>query len=182
MFMRKMLPLRTAFMLILISWVTSLNADAQAMDHPDEPLGQKLFVSGEDGYHTYRIPAIAVTTRGTVLAVCEGRKNSRSDSEDIDLLYKRSTDHGKTWSEQQVIWDDRDNTCGNPCLVVDRETGFIWLLSTWNNGSDRESEIIDQTSSDTRRIFVLNSTDDGLSWSKPKEITAYVKRPDGDPL
>ena len=164
--------------IIAIALFISLNTAARERDYKDDPMGQALFISGEGGYHTYRIPAIAVTTRGTVLAVCEGRKNSRSDSEDIDLLYKRSTDNGKTWSEQQVIWDDRDNTCGNPCLVVDRETGYIWLLSTWNNGSDRESEIIDQTSSDTRRIFVLNSTDDGLSWSKPEEITADVKRPD----
>src|ERR1039457_4497144 len=71
------------------------------------PLQQTdVFVSGEGGYHTYRIPALIVTSNQTLLAFCEGRKNSASDTGDIDLLLKRSTDGGKTWSEPQVVWDD----------------------------------------------------------------------------
>jgi len=62
--------------------------------------------------------------------------------------------------------------------VVDRQTGTIWLLSTWNLGSDHEKRIIDGTSKDTRRVFITSSTDDGLSWAKPKEITSDVKQPD----
>jgi len=73
-----------------------------------------VFVSGADGYHTYRIPALLVTAGGDLLAFCEGRKNSRSDSDDIDLLVKRSTDGGRTWSPPQLVWDDGANTCGNP--------------------------------------------------------------------
>ncbi len=137
-----------------------------------------LFASGTDGYHTYRIPALAVTKTGTVLAICEGRKNSSNDSGKIDLLVKRSTDHGKTWSHQKVIWEDAGNTCGNPCVVVDRETGGIFLLSTWNRGDDHEGAIIARTSKDGRRVFVMHSTNDGLTWGKPREITADVKKPD----
>ena len=48
-----------------------------------------VFVSGADGYHTYRIPALLVTPGGDLLAFCEGRKNSRGDTDDIDLLLKR---------------------------------------------------------------------------------------------
>ena len=81
---------------------------------------------------------VAVTAKGTVLAFCEGRKHSASDTGDIDLLVKRSTDHGRTWSQQHVLWDDAGNTCGNPCAVVERETGTIWLLTTWNRGDDHE--------------------------------------------
>jgi sialidase-1 len=92
------------------------------------------------------------------------------------LLLKRSTDNGRSWSEQQVIWDDVGNTCGNPCPVVDRETGTIWLLMTWNRGDDEERKIIAQTSQDTRRVFVTFSKDDGITWAPPKEITADVKR------
>lgn len=137
--------------------------------------GDPVFVSGQDGYHTYRIPAVAVTTNGTVLALCEGRKSSISDTGNIDLLLKRSTDNGETWSAAQVIWDDGGNTCGNPCVVVDRETGTIWLTSTWNLGSDSESEIVNGTSTDTRRVYVMSSSDDGVSWSAPLEITGDVK-------
>ncbi len=139
---------------------------------------QTLWRSGDGGYHTYRIPALVVTDKQTVLAFCEGRKNSHSDTGDIDMLGKRSTDGGHTWSKQQVIWDDAQNTCGNPCPVVDRETGAVWLLMTWNRGDDREREIILQASKDTRRVFVTHSADDGLTWAEPKEITSHAKQPD----
>ncbi len=145
---------------------------------PPQPVGEPLYVSGEDGYHTYRIPALAVTSQATILAFCEGRKGSQGDAGDIDLLVKRSTDNGRNWGAQQIIWDDNGNTCGNPCAVVDRETGLISVLMTWNRGDDRESQIIAQTSRDTRRVFVTHSADDGLSWSKPREITSATKRAD----
>lgn len=97
-------------------------------------IAQELFKRGDGGYHTCRIPSLAVTARGTVLAICEGRKNSSGDSGDIDIVLKRSTDGGRTWSGQQVVWDDGANTCGNPCMVLDRQTHVIWLLLTWNHG------------------------------------------------
>lgn len=143
-----------------------------------EPLGTPLYVSGEGGYHTYRIPALAVTNSGTVLAFCEGRKKSASDTGDIDLLVKRSTDNGASWSAQTVVWDDLKNTCGNPCTVVDRDTGTIWLLTTWNRGDDHERQIIAQESKDTRRVFVTHSKDDGKTWAAPREITTDVKKPE----
>jgi hypothetical protein len=49
----------------------------------------------------------------------------------------------------QVVWDDAANTIGNPCPVVDRDTGTIWLPFTRNND----------------RIFVTKSTDDGETWT-----------------
>src|SRR5689334_3508689 len=90
-----------------------------------------VFTAGEDGYHTYRIPAIIATGKGTLLAFAEGRKAGRGDAGDIDLVLKRSTDDGKTWGQMQVVWDDEKNTCGNPCPVVDAATGTIWLPLTW---------------------------------------------------
>jgi len=135
----------------------------------------KLFISGKNGYHTYRIPSIITTQNGMLLAFCEGRKKGRGDSGDIDMLLKRSEDGGETWSEQHIIWDDGDNVCGNPCPVVDEGTGTIWLLMTWNLGSDREHQIIKQESENTRRVFVSYSDDDGLTWATPKEITTDTK-------
>lgn len=136
-----------------------------------------VFVSGRDGYHTYRIPSLLVTKNGALLAFCEGRKSSRRDSGDIDLLLKRSEDGGKTWGEQQIVWNDGANTCGNPCPVVDQDSGTIWLLMTWNNGQDNEGEIKNNTGKDTRRVFVSRSDDDGRTWTKPVEITDTAKRP-----
>jgi sialidase-1 len=67
------------------------------------------FVGQQDGYHSYRIPAMVATAKGTVLLFCEGRKNSRRDSGDIDLLMKRREDGGKTWSKQVIIHEEGGN-------------------------------------------------------------------------
>jgi len=144
----------------------------------DAPVKTPVFVSGADGYHTYRIPSLLVTRKGTLLAFCEGRKAGRGDAGNIDLLMKRSRDGGRTWSAQQVLWDDGGNTCGNPCPVQDAQTGTIWMLNTWNLGSDRESAIKAGKSKDTRRVFVYHSKDDGRTWSKPVDITPAAKRPE----
>ena len=137
-----------------------------------------IWRSGSDSYHTYRIPALVTTNVGTLLAFCEGRVNSESDTGDIDLLVKRSEDNGNTWSDSHTIWNDGGNTCGNPCPIVDRSTGVIWLLMTWNHGQDKESQIIAGESLDTRRVFVTCSEDDGRSWKPPVEITATTKQAD----
>lgn len=136
-----------------------------------------LFRSGDAGYKCFRIPAIVKSTSGTLLAFAEARKNGCGDAGDIDLVLRRSLDNGRSWSPIQIVWDDSANTCGNPAPVIDEKTGKIVLLSTWNLGSDHEPMIINQTSKDTRRIFVLSSSDDGIHWTKPKEITSDVKLP-----
>jgi sialidase-1 len=159
---------RTAAVLIAITVSVASAAEIEKVD---------VFVSGKDTYHTYRIPAALVTPKGAVLAFCEGRKAGRSDAGNIDLLLKRSDDGGKTWSASQVVWDDADNTCGNPCPVVDRKTGTIWLLLTHNLGKDTEAMILDRKSKGTRTVWVSKSTDDGVTWSKPSEITKDVKDP-----
>ena len=126
------------------------------------PVTNDVFVGGREGYITYRIPALAVSQRGTVLAFCEGRKTGIFDHGDIDLVLKRSTDQGRTWSPLQVIQGAGFQTWGNPAPVVDRETGRIWLAFTLDNV----------------RVFVSWSDDDGASWAEPREITGEVK-PEG---
>jgi sialidase-1 len=143
-----------------------------------EPVQAPVFVGGEGGYNTYRIPSVIVTAKGTVLAFCEGRKNGRGDAGDIDLILKRSTDGGKTWGATQVIWDDAKNTCGNPCPVVDAKSGTVWLLLTHNLGTDTEAAIVSGTSKGSRTVWVTSSTDDGVTWAKPTQITKEVKRPE----
>lgn len=122
---------------------------------------QTLFTSGEGGYHTYRIPALIVTKRGTVLAFCEARKNSASDHGNVDLVMRRSENHGVTWSKPQLVHDDAEHTIGNPCPVVDRNSGTIWL----------------PLSVDNKRVLMRSSLDDGRTWSKPRDITSNVVSP-----
>lgn len=134
-----------------------------------------IFRSRAEGYSAFRIPAIVKTNSGRLLAFAEGRVDGTSDTGNIDLVMKTSDDNGKTWGPLKVVWNDGNNVCGNPAPVVDRQTGMIHLLMTWNLGEDHERQIIEQTGKDTRRVFVCRSADNGETWSEPEEITSSVK-------
>jgi sialidase-1 len=161
---------RLSLIFLLAICSTSRGAD------PQPPVETDVYVAGEGNYHTYRIPSAIVTAKGTLLAFCEGRVKDRSDSGNIDLLLRRSIDGGMTWSPPQVVWDDAGNTCGNPCPVVDRETGVVWLLLTWNGGKMPEKSTKPGFGQDSRLVFVSHSDDDGTTWAKPVDITRHVKR------
>lgn len=137
----------------------------------------EIFHGGDGRYHTYRIPAMVVTPRGTLLAFCEGRKNSPSDTGDIDTVLKRSFDHGRSWTDLHVIADFGENTIANPSPVVDWQTGTIFLLLTSNPGNLTEAQIETGQGQGTRTVWVTQSSDDGATWSPLKEITRSVKEP-----
>lgn len=141
------------------------NAKTLTQSLANELTQTDVFVSGQDGYHTFRIPSLLTTQDGTLLAVCEGRRNSRSDHGNLDLVVKRSEDWGETWSDMSVIYEeggDEEITIGNPCPVVDQETGTIWMPFCRNNDS----------------VWMTHSTDDGKTWASPTEITKSVKKAD----
>lgn len=128
-----------------------------------EPFFEKtrLFVAGQGGYFCYRIPALVVSTHGTILAFCEARKNDCADWDAMDLVVRRSTDGGKSWDAPRVVIEGGTESVNQPCPVADRDTGMIWLPFCKNN----------------QQVFVTSSADDGLTWSSPIEITAQVKDP-----
>jgi sialidase-1 len=159
---------------LVIAAVTSTPAGRQ---ETAAPVMIDVFVAGEGGYHTYRIPSAIVTPKGTLLAFAEGRRAGAGDAGDIDLVLRRSHDGGRSWTPMQVIGDNGPNTFGNPCAVVDIRTNTIWLLITQNRGTDREKDIIAGTSEGGRTVWAMRSQDDGATWSTPAEITASVKAP-----
>ena len=113
-----------------------------------------VFARHTDGYHTYRIPVLALTAKGTLLLFCEGRKASRQDGGDVDLLMKRSKDGGRTWSKQVLIHEEGGDApirVGNPCVIVERKENRVHLLFTRGGGEC---------------FFYTNSTDDGMTWSR----------------
>lgn len=132
-----------------------------------------IFEAGKGGYHTYRIPALVVSRKGTILAFCEGRKYGQGDAGKIDILLKRSFDGGKSWQEPQLVVADGDKTCGNPCPVVDQSDGTIWLPFCKNLGEGHEDLILEGKA--PRTVWITKSTDDGATWSEPQEITKDVK-------
>jgi len=145
---------------------------------PSDSLNFVFKAGEEEGYSCFRIPAMICTKKGTLIAIAEGRKNNCGDSGDIDLVIKRSSNGGKSWSKLQVVWSDSTNTCGNPVPVQDQSTGRIWLVSTWNSGSYHEKQDAEATAKDGRRVFALHSDDEGNSWSTPTDITSQVKKAD----
>jgi sialidase-1 len=166
---------------LLFCWTFSVT-----VAHCEPPNKVAVFTSEQEGYQVCRIPAIVVSSKGTLLAFCEGRHNNMFDFGAIDTVLKRSFDGGKTWGPMQLVWDDGPNTCGNPTPVVDRDAGTIWLFMCRNDGipgTDAEShnkhfeKINSGKMRDPRTVWVCKSNDDGAIWSKPIEITSAVKRP-----
>jgi sialidase-1 len=130
-----------------------------------------VFPPGLNGIARYRIPGIVVTAKGTVLAYAEARKNNSSDWGEIEIHLRRSTDGGKTWGMSKQIahtgarlegnphkaaGGEQEQTVNNPVAIVDRETGAIEFLYCINYA----------------RCFSMRSTDDGVTWSAPVDITA----------
>ncbi|WP_298332796.1 sialidase family protein [Haloactinopolyspora sp.] len=136
----------------------------------DEPFFDEdvIFEAGTHGYTCFRIPAVVEAADGTILAFAEGRVADCGDHGDIDLVLRRSLDGGRTWGPLEVVIDGAGDTRGNPAPVVDRETGRVVLLSTWNANGDTKD----------RRPFVSYSDDHGVTWSEPVDITDDVKLPE----
>jgi len=168
---------RTGFILsVLMAPVLCISMALYGQTGPGTRNRMVLWSQSDSSHNNFRIPAIIVTAKGSLLAFAEGREGG--DSGDIDILLKRSEDGGRSWSDQLVVWDDGPNTCGNPCPVVDRSTGRIILFMTWNAGSDHEDQIIRKLSADTRRPFMTYSDDEGISWAEPVEMSSCCKNPD----
>jgi sialidase-1 len=142
---------------------------------PEPPAGffatQDLFVVGSDpAYERYHIPGIVVTAKGTVLAWCEARRQE-SDWGDIRILLRRSTDDGRTWSEPQSVADVPGPRHRHPLAVAH---GGPADAATYNNpvliaAADGTVHLL--FCLDYRRVFHRQSTDDGVSWTQPVEIT-----------
>ena len=108
------------------------------------------------------------TTSGVLLAFAEGRAQDATDAGNIDTVLRRSLDGGKTWLPMQVVWDDGDNTCGNPTVLQDPANGRVWLFSKHTPGF-----------AGRRTIWSCYSDDDGASWSAPYCHYPQISSPRG---
>jgi sialidase-1 len=135
-----------------------------------------LFEAGQSGYGLYRIPGIVVTSKGTILAYCEARRQG-NDWGTNNIMLRRSTDGGKTWDLPRMIahqgrriprspvaiekhqGKDNDQTVNNPVAIADQQSGVVHFLYCVEYG----------------HVFYMHSNDDGISWSNPVEITSVVE-------
>ena len=153
--------------------------------------GKIVRAAGQDGVDTYRIPGLVTTNAGTLVAVYDIRYNNSKDlQEDIDIGMSRSTDGGCTWEPMRVIMDMGEygglpqnlNGTGDPSILYDHTTNTLWVAALWMSGSAPDKMLWwasqpGMTPQETGQFILVKSTDDGLTWSEPINITGQIKDP-----
>ena len=109
----------------------------------DLRLGVAVRQFGQDGVNTSRIPGIATSKNGTLLAVYDARYDTSRDLQgNIDIALNRSFDGGETWQPMQVVLDmktwgglpEKYNGVSDACILVDEKTGDIYVAGLWMHG------------------------------------------------
>ena len=154
-------------------------------------IGFALRKGHDDGVHTTRIPALTRTPKGTLLSVYDLRRQKRRDlQEDIDIGLSRSTDGGQTWEPVRVIMDmgeyrglgQEQNGVSDPGIVVDQNTGEIFCAAVWMWGKPGKHQWSEDGSEPgyeigkSAQFMMVRSKDDGLTWTKPENLTRKLKK------
>lgn len=154
-------------------------------------IGVALRKHYDDGVHTHRIPVLATTTQGTLLAAYDLRRGAARDLQgDIDIGLSRSTDGGQHWARPQVIMDmgeygyqqQEENGCSDPGMIVDRETGEIFCFAVWMHGKPGQHQWTGTGSEPgfeigtAAQFMMVRSKDDGVTWSPPENLTRKLKQ------
>lgn len=167
-----------------------INGQAQVAEVKGSSVPQRIGVAlrtaGQDDCHTYRIPGLATTNEGTLIAVYDNRYRGSGDLPgDIDVGMSRSTDGGQTWEPMRVIMDMGEDPrwqydgIGDPSILVDRRTGRVWVAATWSHGNRSwHGSGPGLEPEETGQLMLAYSDDDGLTWSRPVNITKQIKRPE----
>jgi sialidase-1 len=172
-------------------WEGVLEADqplASSDTSHEDPRIKRVIVrrEGDDGSKSYRIPAMTVTPKGTIVTCFDIRWNGSGDlPANIDVGVMRSTDNGDTWGPMIIAMDydqnvanSRDNGVGDPAILVDRDSGHLFIAALWSfgdNGWHGSRPGLDFM--ETGQLVIARSTDDGLTWERPRSITPQIKDP-----
>ena len=160
----------------------------------DKPAAHRMGIgvrhAGDDGAAAYRIPGLATSNEGSLLAVYDVRYNNSVDLQEyVDVGLSRSTDKGQSWEEMRIplSFDEygglpkAQNGVGDPAILVDTKSGTIWIIALWTHGmGNRRAWHNSQPGMDineTGQLVLTKSTDDGKTWSDPINITQQVKDP-----
>ena len=151
-----------------------------------------LHEQGDAECHTFRIPGLARTQAGTLLAVHDMRYDSRKDVQGhMDIGLSRSTDGGETWEPPRPIIDmskfgglpEDQNGCSDPNILVNENTGEIVVAALWTHGKPGTHQLNANGSAPghditlSTQFMIVRSSDDGLTWSEPENWTERLKDP-----
>ncbi|MCC6589164.1 MAG: exo-alpha-sialidase [Bryobacterales bacterium] len=177
--------------------VTSIRAGGRTIAVNQQPpatrhrIGIALRKHMDDNVHTYRIPALATGPRGTLYAVYDmRRRKSRDLQEDIDIGLSRSTDGGDNWEPVKAIMDmgayggkpQEENGVSDPGIVIDQKTNEIFVFAVWMWGKPGKHQWVGDGSEagyeigKSAQIMMVRSKDDGLTWTKPENMTRKLKK------
>ena len=123
-----------------------------------------------------RIPSLLRTQQGTLLAVAEGR-DKPTDQASNDLVISFSKDEGATWSKPRIAYEQGADSCNNPCLVQETKSGRIFLFyQVFPSGSHEFGGLpVGPADPKGNRSCFITSDDDGVTWSKPTDVSATLK-------
>ncbi|MGL5682424.1 MAG: sialidase family protein [Marinifilaceae bacterium] len=132
-----------------------------------------LFSPGDHGSKFYRIPAIETANDGSLVSVTDRRPYHNGDlPQAIDLYVRRSTDNGQTWSEPLMIAGEGDDKNGfGDAAIVKTKSGKLVVLFVGYKG------LWDSSHDNPQRQFMCTSDDNGITWSKPVELTHFFYGP-----
>jgi sialidase-1 len=139
-----------------------------------------LFTKGDAGVHTYRIPALIETAKGTLIAVADARHdNDRDLPGRMELVIRRSSDRGKIWSATKTLRKVAEGGVGDASLLLDSGTGRIWCFHAYGPPGIGfpTAKAGERTGNSTLQIHAMFSDDDGQSWSEPVDLTPQIKEP-----
>ncbi len=138
---------------------------AMALDTIQIKETRHVYTAGEDGVHTYRIPAMLVAPDKSLLLFCEARKESIKDASPTAMVLKRSLDDGKSWEPMHtLVAGEGDEAIMNPCPVVDRTNNTVLLI-----GIDAHKR-----SHGHHRHMMLKSGDNGVTWGNPIDLEPRI--------
>lgn len=146
--------------------------------------------AGDDGAAAYRIPGLVTSNKGSLLGVYDVRYNNSADLQEyVEIGLSRSTDGGQTWEKMRIPMSfgetgglpKAQNGVGDPAILVDKQTGTIWIVAAWTHGmGNGRAWVNSQPGMDlnhTAQLMMVKSDDDGVTWSAPINVTEQVKDP-----
>lgn len=144
----------------------------------DDTLVRHDIATSGVGSPYYRIPALAVSTRGTVLTAFDARPTLGDLPSNIRVVVRRSSDNGQTFGEQILVrGDPAPHGYGDPSFIVDRRTGriFLFYAAGEREGYAGSHTGVDDNDPDILQADYSYSDDDGLTW-RHRRITSLIKK------